>query len=188
MAFITAPALGIRTIEWALDQPAQINASTLTGKRTPVAEPWFGKWRAVVELAPIVGVDQARILRSFFARCLGMINTFRLLACEGPQNANSGVTVSGTAAAGASSLTISGAATAMKVGQHVTVNDQLLILTAVAGNVLTFVPRLRAQATGGTAIETANPYALVHLSAPTAEWSIEPGTVSTFKFEAMEAY
>lgn len=185
MAFIPAPDFRINGIEWGLLQPSQINVS-IAGKRLVSSEPLYGKWMAHVSLAPRVGAESVRLLRSFFIRC-GPVNTFNLSATDGPaQNANSGVTVSATAAAGAQSFSISGAATAMIVGQYVTVNNQLLLLTAVSGNSLTFVPALRAQAVMGTAVETAEPFALVRLASE-PRWGIEPGPIYSISFDAEEA-
>lgn len=188
MAFITAPVLPIRSIQWSLERPAQINVSAWTGKRTVVANPWYSKWRARVELAPIVGEANVRAIRSFLARCRGSINTFRLYATEGDQNANDAVTVSATAAAGATSMAITGAETALLDGQLVTVNGQLLQLTAdQSGSTISFEPPLRAQAAAGTAVVTGRPYALVHMAAAQAGWGVDPGQVYGIAFDVEEA-
>lgn len=163
MALISAPALGIANIEWALDRPAQINID-LVNKRT-VGTPLYGKWFASVELAPIVGESNFRLVRSFLFRCNGVANAFQLAATCAAQNANSGVTLSAAASAGDTTVTISGASTPLLDGQLVTINDQLLQLTEdQSGSTLTFEPPLRAAVSAGAAVETANPYAVVRLA------------------------
>jgi len=188
VATITAPDFAIRDIEWALDRPTQTNADILGERRVP-ANPWFGKWHARVELAPIQGEDNYRLLRSFFVRCLGQGNKFKLYAVAENQNSNSGVTVGATVAAGATSMTLSGAATPMTDGQMVTVNDQLLCLTAdQSGSTITFEPPLRVQATLGTSVETSRPWAMMRLSGSEVEWGIGPGIRFDSAFEAEEAF
>jgi hypothetical protein len=130
MAFITAPDFGIASIDWTLDRPAQINMSPYDGVRTAVANPWHAKWRASVTLATLQGDSQFRTIRSFIARCRGSISTFRLYAGEAAQNANFGVSVASTAAQGATTMTLAGYTTPLLDGQMVTVNGQLLVLTA----------------------------------------------------------
>lgn len=188
MAFITAPTLPIRQITWVLSRPAQINVSQWTGRRSVVANPWHGKWRASVQLRPIVGEANIAAIRGFLAECMGPINTFRLYATEGDQNQNDAVTVSSTAAAGVTSISVTGTDTPMTKGQFVTVNGQLLQLTAnQAGAVLAFQPQLRAQAAAGTAVVTRRPYALVHLASQDSGWSVEAGQVYSVSFDVEEA-
>ena len=50
--------------------------------------------------ATLQGEDAYRLLRSFFVRCAGPVNAFKLYAVVELQNANSGVTVGATVAAG----------------------------------------------------------------------------------------
>ena len=76
----------IRSIDWTLDRPAQVNVSGYTGARGVVANPWHGKWRARVQLSTLVGTEvTTRWWRSFFAKLKGQINTTWLPATEGPQ-------------------------------------------------------------------------------------------------------
>lgn len=187
MTLITAPTFRIASIEWGLDRPAQVNRSAWTGRRTVVGNPWHAKWRARVELTRLQGDAEFRSIRAFFARCKGQINTFRLPATVEAQNANTGVTLSAAAAAGATELTITGAGTAMEEGQMVTLNDQLLIITEVVGGTLTFEPTLRIAAASGTTVETANPTCLVALSQPEIAWSIAPYRMHSLSFDVEEA-
>lgn len=183
-----APARPVKHIEWTLARPAQVNRSAYSGSRTVVTSPWHGMWRARVQLVPIVGEANARAWRAFTAALKGQINTFRLPAAEGPQNGNSGVTLSANAAQNAGSCTIAGAATPLLAGQMITINDQLLMLTGISGSTLTFEPYLRAAANSGTAVETANPTCLVALATSSAGWSVDPGTQYDFSFDVEEAF
>lgn len=188
MATITAPDFTLRNIEWSLDRPAQINRA-MTGVRTAPAEPWYGKRFARVELATIHDEDDYRLLRSFFVRCQGQVNSFKLYAVVENQNSNSGVTVGSTAAAGAVSMTLSGTTTALTEGQMVTVNDQLLTLTEdQSGSTITFEPPLREQASSGTSVETSRPWALVKLAAPQAGWGVDAPGQFNAAFEVEEAF
>lgn len=188
MATITFPSPArIKAIQWSLDRPAQISVSGYTGRRKVVANPWHGKWTASVELAAM-DVAAARSWRSFLAALKGQINNFKLPASEEvAQNANSGVTVSVAGVQGATSFTITGAATAMLVGQMMTVNDQLLMITGVTGSTLTFEPPLRAAAAVGAAVETSRPYALMAMSSSTYSWSADLGPIYSFAFDAEES-
>jgi hypothetical protein len=174
VALISAPPLGIANIEWTLDRPAQINID-LVNKRT-VGTPLYGKWFASVDLAPIVGENNFRQVRSFLFRCNGVANSFHLAASCAAQNANSGVTLSAGASAGDTSVTISGAATALLDGQLVTINNQLLQLTEdQSGSTITFEPPLRAAVSAGASVETANPYALVRMASGAIAYEISVG-------------
>lgn len=173
MAYITAPDFRMKGIEWELDRPSQINVSAYTARRSVLQNPWHGRWRAKVELATVQGESGFRALRSFFARCEGQVNVFRVYATVEAQNSNFGVIVASTAAAGATTMSISGYATALTEGQYFTVNGQLCVCIAnQSGASLTFEPPLRAQATAGTFVVTSRPYALVSMAASSTGWSI----------------
>lgn len=185
--FITAPDFKIRHVDWELERPAQANTG-LGGKRRTAGVPWFGKWYAHVELIPLVGAERVREYRSFFARCNGPVNTFQLPAVEDAQNGNSGVTLDADAAKYANNITITGAATAMTLGQYVTLADQLLLVVGIAGDNLTVDPHLRGDVSAGAAVETSEPYALVSLVSSSVEWAVEPGTIYSISFDVEEAY
>jgi hypothetical protein len=190
-AVITLPfaqKLRIKAIEWTFSRNDGVNVSGWDGSRTVVADPWSAKWRAKVELVPIIGENNFRAIRSFLAQRKGQIVPFRLNATEAPQNANSGVTVASTAAQGATSMTLAGAATPLKDGQYVTVNGQLLCCTAdQSGSTINFKPPLRQQAAAGTTVVTARPYALVFMATARLGWSVDPGQVYGVTFAAEEA-
>lgn len=188
MAFVAAPDFPIREIQWTLDQPSQANVSAWTGKRTVMSQPWHAKWSAHVDLAVRQGDEGFRTLRSFFIRLRGSTNTFRLYASAGPQNSNAGVTLSADAAAGAMSISITGATSPLLDGQYFTLNGQLCCCTAdQAGAALSFLPPLRKAATAGTTVVTSRPYALVYLSGSPVSWSIAQWRRFGLSFDAEEA-
>lgn len=188
MAYITAPDFRIKSIDWSLDRPGQSNVSAWTGKRTAAVNPWHSKWSAHVELAMVQGEAGFRALRSFFVRCKGTLNTFRIYAVVEPQNSNSGVTVSVAAAQGATSVSITGAATALLDGQMLTINGQLLQATSnQSGSAVTFEPPLRKAAALGTKVVTSRPYALVHLAASAFGYNTSPGRLFSTSFDVEEA-
>jgi hypothetical protein len=181
-------AAKIRRIQWSLDRPAQVNRSAYTGARRVVANPWHGKWSARVELSTIVGEANVLAWRGFLALLKGQINTFQLPATEGPQNGNSGVTVSVSAAQGATSVTLAGAATNLTTGQFITINGQLLLVTNGGASTIQFEPPLRAAAPATTGVETARPYATVALSDSAFAWSVDPGKQYGISFDVEEAF
>lgn len=126
-------------------------------------------------------------LRSFFVRCNGPANRFKIPGVAESQNANSGVTA-GAAAVGSSSMTISGAASALTEGQLVTVNEQLLALVAdQTGSTITFEPPLRAAVALGAAVETSQPWAVVKMAGDIG-WQVELGPIFTASFSVEEAF
>lgn len=188
MAIITAPAFRFASIDWAFERPAQRNVAALNKVATDANAPWFGKWSARAELKYEETEDAFRLLRSFLLRCNGPLNKFRIPASTEPQNANAGVTVSSLAPQNSTTLVLSGVSTPLTKGQFVTVNDQLLLLFQdQIGSTILFEPPLRAQATGGTAVETANPTVLVQLAKAPIGWTIEPPQRFRAGFDVEEA-
>lgn len=182
------------SIAWQLDRPAQINVSGYTGRRQVVANPWHGKWRAKVELAPIVGENNVLAWRAFLAALRGQINTFRLPMAEGPQNNNSGVTVESGHAAGTNTIILANLSTALEPGQFVQIGDLSLCLTSVGAWVaggrqaITFEPPMRLPVVAGMPAETANPACHVALASSSTGWSVDKGKVYGISLEVEEAY
>lgn len=177
MATFNWPGFGIKSVSWSFDQPAQVNSSGWSGKRTVVSNPWHGKWSAKVDLASQQGDGAFRAARAFFTQLKGQVNTFHLPAVEAPQNSNTGVTVATTAAQGDSSLDLTGLTDALVIGNMITVAGQLLSLTSVGAlstgdQTVGFMPALRASVTSGTDAQTAKPYALVALTDSSFTWDI----------------
>lgn len=189
MSSVTAPTMAFRQIDWNLDQPAQVNDSSFNANREAAASQWFGKWSAKVTLKTVEDEASFCPIRSFLIRCQGPNNSFRLPAVVEPQNSNSGVTVSGTAAKGALSLSLSGASAPLVNGQLVTVNGQLLQLTRDQnGSSIAFQPPLHTQATSGTSVETANPYTTVFIPTGNVSWDVSPPQRFDAAFNVEEAY
>jgi hypothetical protein len=174
------PGFGIASISWSLDRPAQVNRSAYTGVRAVATNPWHGKWSAKVQLATQQGDAAFQAARAFFTSLKGQVNNFHLPAVESPQNNNSGVTINVSAAAGATLLQLAGVTDALVVGNMMTVNGQLLSITAVNAldtsthlqTISEFEPPLRTAATATTPVETAKPYALMALSDSSFTWDI----------------
>lgn len=196
MAIITFPASArIASIKWELDRPAQVNRSWWSGRDSVRANPWHGRWSAQVALAPIVGEENILAWRAFLATLKGQVNTFRLPATEGAQTALANVLVSGAHAAGVSSIAFSGGGlsiTQLAAGRMITLNDQLMVLTAAAATngagagSFTVEAPLRAAATNGTTIETQRPTAIVAMDRSSLGWSVGPGKLYNIEFGVEE--
>lgn len=198
MAIIPTPAsLKIRGIAWRLISPSQVNRSGWTGRRQVFGTPGHSRWTAEAEIAVLAEAD-AFSMRSFMVKLEGSINTFRLEAVEREQTAVTTLTVAAAVAAGAMSVTTSASwpasTTVLKEGQMLTINDQLLVLTAdvvsntTGGSTMTFKPRLRVAAAAGTAIEVKRPTALVALSEPEIGWAVELGPHYSFALSVEEVF
>jgi hypothetical protein len=198
MAVIAIPsALKIRSVSWTFDRPAQVNRSQWTGRDQVIANPWFGRWAAETEIAPVQDADAAA-LRAFLAQMEGRINTCRLPAVVTEQfGAGFTVTVTGAgAAAGATSVPLTGLppSTTILAGRMLTINDQLLITTAAMATngsgaaTATVEPPLRAAAPAATAVEARNPTALVALAESSVSWSMDLGPVHGFSLSFEERF
>lgn len=183
-----APDFLIGRIDWAFARPGAAVGSGWTGGVTVVADPWRSRWRAEVELITLAGEAEARPIRSFLARVRGAIAVFRLRAVAAAQNADAGVTVAAAAAAGARSVDLAGYSAPLKDGQLLTVDGQLLCCVAdQSGATVTFEPPLRRLAAAGAAVETARPYALVHMAASRVGWKVKPALLYGAGFAVEEA-
>jgi hypothetical protein len=183
-----APVFDIKHADWVLDRPSTINASAYAGNAQVLTDPWRATWHAHIDLAPIVGENNMLPIRQFIGRVNGMIKAFRVYATENIQNNNSGVTVASSAAQGATTIALAGYTDTMKEGQLMTINRQLVICTAnQSGANVSFEPPLRQPASAGTAVETKQPYALMHMSVSKVGWNVGPGKVYNVSFDLQEA-
>lgn len=188
MATVSSPVLPLKSVKWTFKRGDNLLASGWTGKAVVAADPWSGKFVASVTLATVQGDATVRALKSWIARLKGSTQTFRLMATAGPQNANAGVTVTSNVAQGATSLSLSGAATPLTDGQLLTVNDQLLICTAdQSGSTVSFLPPLRQAAAAGTTVVTSHPYCLVYMASSKNGWSIDKDQLFGIGFDVEEA-
>lgn len=191
----------VRKIEWTLDQPAQVNRSEWTGKRQITILSQAPRWRAKVELAPIIGEPAIRRWRLFLASLQGPVNSFALALTEVAQT-SAGPTFATVRGAGQTgkSLNIQGLAAnsiVLRAGQMIHVADTSVWQVAVVATdivadasgfatIATAMP-LRASPANGAGVELQSPKALVSLTGTSAGWSVDPGQLYGVSFEAEEA-
>jgi hypothetical protein len=196
MSIIAWPAgVGIRRAQWAIDEPAQVNRSEFTGRRQVVLLAIAPRWRVSVEFAPLIGQAAILALRAFLLDLKGQANTFKLVAVEASQISGVAPLVNGAGQTGYALVTDGWGADGLKLlrGQFVTVNDQLLMLSAnvtAAGGAATLVfnTALRVAPADNAPITVDLPYALLALSAPSVGWSVDPGQIYGVTLTAEEAY
>ena len=203
-----------QTMMWKLVQPSQNNVSLWTGKRQVLASN-RGWWECEITMPPIVGEANARQWLSFSALAAGSANDFRIPVSPTEQASNwpnpspellldflggayyvgDTPSVNGANQTGRSLVTDGWvpSTTILYAGQYVTVNDQLLQLTAditsnAAGQAtIQFAPALRASPDDDAPIEFRNPYALMY-SVEDFSHSIEPGMVYSMSFSLRESF
>jgi hypothetical protein len=193
MALITLPSSPQpRSMRLKLVQPAQINISEWTGRRQ-VLHSGRGWWECTFDLPPIVGAAAFNSWRAFIVRTRGGANEFRLPVDSQNQTTFTSVVVSGAGQTGRTLATSGwgGAGVKLLAGQFVTVNNQLLQLTAdvvanSSGNAtLSFEPALRVSPANGAPVEVRNPYALMYVT-EIPEYSVEPGYIYALSFVCRE--
>jgi hypothetical protein len=176
MSLITAPAFAFREIEWELDQPAQVNRSQWTGKRTVVTSPWHGIWRSTIYPRTEQGEANFRALRGFFVNLQGPVNTFLLPATEAAQGV-ADTTVASGGAQGSLTLVMAASRT-VTTGMLATVtlpsgNFQMVMITVDStGTTLTFKPALRESAAVGAAVALSSPVCQVAMADSKFRWSV----------------
>lgn len=195
MAVIAMPGFGIRSVDWVLDQPAQVNRSEFTAKRR-VMPLGRGFWAASVGLRPLYAHEVGK-WRGFLAALRGQVNVFDLPAVEAAQISGVVVRVNGAGQGGYALQTTgwgAGAGKRLETGQFIAVGSQLLQLTEpvvanAAGSALVrFVPALRTRPADGTLIEVAWPKARMALSDSRIGWNVEPGPLYSAGFSCEEAF
>lgn len=196
MATITFPANAIISeMQWRLIMPSQTNISGWTGQRQTLASN-RGWWECQLSLAPIVGQVAARPWRSFLAQARGSANDFRVPAFPRDQSAlTNTVTVQGANQTGRSIVTAGwpNSTTVLQAGDYITINDQLLQLTAnVTSNgsgvaTVSFEPPIRTSPVNGAPVVYKRPTALMYLvEEPTLGVSV--GDVYTLSLNLREAF
>lgn len=223
MATITLPATPqAASTNWRLVMPTQTNVSGWTGARQTLAS-GRGWWECTYQLPVIAGKANANPWRSFIAQMRGGANDAQFPIDGVPQEpdialptdgavlvldfvAREYVSQGGTSTFGAAyvngasqtgrSLVTAGwpeSDTVLSAGEHITINNQLLVLTADVVSDLTgaatisFEPPIRVSPSGADAIEYRRPYALMYFSEPPTE-SYETGVFYGFSFELREAF
>ncbi|MBM6576340.1 hypothetical protein KCP91_08140 [Microvirga sp. SRT01] len=194
---ITMPASPVAAnIDWDIEQPGQANRSEFTGRRRVTQFAQAPRWYASVTLPPIIG--EARVLdwRAFVVDCDGVANSFRLIASERNQCFDDGVTVKGGGHTGFVVPTQgwSSRGIVLRRGQMVTINDQLLMLTApvVVGNdgeaYLYVKPYLRFPTVNGMQVHVRRPFAVMAMSDPRNGWKVGIGQNYAVTFKCEEAF
>lgn len=194
MAIIAPPAqLPIKRIQWTLRQPHQVNRSGWTGRRQVLTTPGGSYWACSAEFYTIKGHKDARKWIAFFQSLEGQVHKFPVRAVEARQHGYVNPTVS-AGDAGSKTLTLSSGATRLTAGMKMTVplvdgTFQLVTLTAnLDGATATFLPALRDDVDVGETVETIWPYAHVALTSDSFQYSVDPGQLYSFSFDAEEAF
>lgn len=196
MPTITFPATPKpQSMSWRLVMPSQTNISEWTGRRQTVASN-RGWWECQFTLPPLVGVTRVNPWRSFVVQARGQVNDFQVPVDPTAQSAVVATPLINGAGQTGRSLASDGwpvSSTVLQAGQFITINNQLLQLTAnVVSNAsgqatLSFEPPIRVSPADNAAIEFKNPYCLMYmLEEPTI--SVEAGYVYSLSLNLRESY
>lgn len=196
MPTITFPATPKpQSMSWRLVMPSQTNISEWTGRRQTVASN-RGWWECQFTLPPLVGVTRVNPWRSFVVQARGQVNDFQVPVDPTAQSAVVATPLINGAGQTGRSLASDGwpvSSTVLQAGQFLTINNQLLQLTAnVVSNAsgqatLSFEPPIRVSPADNAAIEFKNPYCLMYmLEEPTI--SVEAGYVYSLSLNLRESY
>lgn len=196
MATITFPSTPKpQSMAWRFVMPSQTNVSDWTGKRQTIAS-GRGWWECQLTLPPLVGTTRVNSWRSFIAQARGRTNDFQIPVDPTAQSAAVATPLVNGAGQTGRSLASDGwplSSTVLQAGQFITINNQLLQLTAnVVSNgtgqaTLTFEPPIRVSPADNAAIEFKNPYCLMYMvEEPTL--SVEAGYVYSLSLNLRESY
>ena len=196
MATITFPSdPAAQAVSWTLVQPAQTNVSQWTGARQTLGSN-RGWWECEYTLPPIVGTTNANPWRAFLAKTQGQANDFQVSVDPVAQSTSSATPrINGAGQTGRSLVTDGWptSTTVLQAGQYVTINNQLLQLTAnVTTNAsgqatITFEPPIRTSPADNALIEFKNPYCLMYLKEKPAI-SVEAGYVYSLSLSLRESF
>lgn len=196
MTTITFPSTPkIQTMSWRLVQPAQNNVSGWTGKRQVIAS-GRGWWECNITMPPIVGSTNINAWRAFLAKTQGATNDFQIPVDPTPQSSLGSLpTTNGVNQLGRAIATDGwpGNATLLLAGQFVTINNQLLQLTADlttngSGQGTLYVePPVHQPVADNSAIEYKNPYCLMYV-VDQPSLSVEPGYVYSLSLSLRESF
>lgn len=194
VAFPTSPVPA--KVDWSIEQPSQSNRSEITSRRRSAILGAAPRWSAKVQMPEIRSEPNAYAWRAFAVELNGVVNSFRLVACERDQITGIAPRVKGAGQQGFSLLTDGWGSDGVKLrrGQFVTINDQLLMLMQdvvadAAGNALiTFQPYIRVAPVDLAAIEVRRPYALMSSTDPKNGWSVGIGQEYGFSFDCEESF
>lgn len=196
MATITFPSTPKpQSMAWRFVMPSQTNVSDWTGKRQTIAS-GRGWWECQLTLPPLVGTTRVNSWRSFIAQARGRTNDFQIPVDPTAQSAAVATPLVNGAGQTGRSLASDGwplSSTVLQAGQFITINNQLLQLTAnVVSNgtgqaTLTFEPPIRVSPADNAAIEFKNPFCLMYMvEEPTL--SVEAGYVYSLSLNLRESF
>jgi hypothetical protein len=196
MATITLPSTPKpQSMSWRFVMPSQTNVSGWTGKRQTIAS-GRGWWECQITLPPIVGTSLINPWRSFIAQARGRTNDFQIPVDPTAQSASGATALVNGAGQTGRSLATDGwpaSTTVLQAGQFVTVNNQLLQLTAnVTSNgsgqaTISFEPPIRVAPSDNAVIEFRNPFCLMYMvEEPTL--SVEAGYVYSLSLNLRESF
>lgn len=196
MTTITLPSTPKpQTMMWKLVQPAQNNISVWTGARQ-VLPSNRGWWECQITYPPIVGTSNFNTWRSFTAQMRGAGNDVQIPVDPTAQSAIANTMLVNGANQTGRSINVDGlpnSTTVLTAGQFVTIDNQLLQLTAnVTSNgtgqaTLSFEPAIRAAPADNATVEFKNPYALMYLTEDPS-YSVEPGYIYSLSLNLREAF
>lgn len=196
MATITFPSTPkAQSMAWRLVMPSQTNISSWTGERQTVSSN-RGWWECNLVLPPIVGTNNVNVWRSFIAQARGSTNDFKVPVDPTAQsNLVATPLIKGAGQTGRSLLTDGwpNSSTILRAGEYVTINNQLLQLTAdITSNgsgeaTIFFEPPVRSAPADNAAVEFKNPYCLMYLT-DQPEMSVEPGYVYSLSLSLRESF
>ncbi|GGB15158.1 hypothetical protein GCM10011380_00710 [Sphingomonas metalli] len=163
---------------WTLNEPAQVNRSGWTGTRKVVGLPGASLWSSTATIEGIATEDEEAGIRAFFVALRGMRNTFRLQA--GCQQTDVTTATVRTGAGNSDTLPMENLpanATVLTAGKFLTVqlpsgHFRLVCLTlplvtnGQGMGTAVFGPELGEIPVAGTAVELANPFALMAMTKP----------------------
>ena len=171
---------------WKLIQPSQVNVSGWTGSRQTLAS-GRGWWECQYSLPVISGTSNVLAWRSFFAQARGAANDFQVpVDVVAQSKLPNTVLVRGAGQTGRSIITDGwpASSTVLKAGQFVTIEDQLVQLTANATSdgsgiaTVTFEPAIRSAPADNAPVEYRNPYCLMYMTEE-PQVSVEPAHIYT---------
>lgn len=197
------PEVRFRRTELEVDQPAQVNRSGYTGRRTVMGLPGGALWSGSTQIIDANNNDDAGIARAFLIGLEGPVHTFPLPVAKNQHNFAQSAVVAAGALAGQGTMPMKGmppGVTYLKTGRYITVTlpsgkYQLVMLTAPlvsdgAGNgVASFRPVLREAPANNAPLATRNPFCEVANVTSKVRWVNEPGGMFSFaQLDVEEAF
>ncbi|KKC24934.1 hypothetical protein [Sphingomonas sp. SRS2] len=193
ISFPTQP--GIAEIRWTPPAKTQVNMSEWSDRRR-ITKFTHARWKASIALPSIVGEADFLEWRAFLLACEGRANSFRIVAVENSQNAQAAVRVNGGGQTGLALVTDgwAGAGAALKKGQLITVNDQLIGISAdvaIGGGGSATLPlsrRLRISPADNTLVEVRLPTALMAMDDDDLPYAVSPAQLYGVSFACSEVF